>query len=454
MTTVKSSPHIHGPLRTDKAMLMVVIALLPSALWGVYAFGFKALFTLVVAIASALLTEYLLGKVSHEFTLRDGSALVTGLLVGMNMPPLAYHQFYIPLIASAFAITVVKWTFGGLGCNWMNPALAGRVFVFFSFTSQMSTFTPVRWMQLDAVSSATPLSALKTAAASGAVGTSSELLSAAGLPVSDIAASLASSTGLSPYAIDAFLGNVGGCIGEVSALLLLVGGIFLIAAKIIPSPVPYADVVTSSTHKTWRGARGGSVILCREELAKRIDRAVFPGLQGAPKMDMIAARGAQALESMSVEFRAYAQAVYDNAQVLAETLASEGLRLVTGGTNTHLILVDVRNLIDTGKAAERVLESVGIVVNKNGIPFDPQPNSLNSGIRIGTPALTTRGFGADEIRRVGELLAHTLRNADNEAILDEVRNEVRELADAHPLFDEKWLPTTLCPEFAEFATIR
>ena len=228
----------------------------------------------------------------------------------------------------------------------------------------------------------------------------------------------------------------------------------LIAAKIIPSPVPYADVVTSSTHKTWRGARGGSVILCREELAKRIDRAVFPGLQGAPKMDMIAARGAQALESMSVEFRAYAQAVYDNAQVLAETLASEGLRLVTGGTNTHLILVDVRNLIDTGKAAERALESVGIVVNKNGIPFDPQPNSLNSGIRIGTPALTTRGFGADEIRRVGELLAHTLRNADSEAILDEVRNEVRELADAHPLFDEKWLPTTLCPEFAEFATIR
>ena len=140
MNTVKSSPHIHGPLRTDKAMLMVTIALLPAALWGVYAFGFRALFTLIVAIASSLLTEFLLGKVSHESTLRDGSALVTGLLVGINMPPLAYHQFYIPLIASAFAITVVKWTFGGLGCNWMNPALAGRVFVFFSFTSQMSSF--------------------------------------------------------------------------------------------------------------------------------------------------------------------------------------------------------------------------------------------------------------------------------------------------------------------------
>ena len=212
MNTVKSSPHIHGPLRTDKAMLMVAIALLPAALWGVYAFGFRALFTLIVAIASSLLTEFLLGKVSHESTLRDGSALVTGLLVGMNMPPLAYHQFYIPLIASAFAITVVKWTFGGLGCNWMNPALAGRVFVFFSFTSQMSSFILPRTLSVDSLSSATPLSAMKTAMTAGAAGRSSELLA---LPVTEFAQNVADKLGISPYAVDAFLGNRAGCIGEV-----------------------------------------------------------------------------------------------------------------------------------------------------------------------------------------------------------------------------------------------
>ena len=235
MNTVKSSPHIHGPLRTDKAMLMVTIALLPAALWGVYAFGFRALFTLIVAIASSLLTEFLLGKVSHESTLRDGSALVTGLLVGMNMPPLAYHQFYIPLIASAFAITVVKWTFGGLGCNWMNPALAGRVFVFFSFTSQMSSFILPRTLSVDSLSSATPLSAMKTAMTAGAAGRSSELLA---LPVTEFAKNVADKLGISPYAVDAFLGNRAGCIGEVSAVLLLLGGLFLLWRGIITWRIP------------------------------------------------------------------------------------------------------------------------------------------------------------------------------------------------------------------------
>ena len=138
MKTVRTGPHIHGALRTDKAMLFVILALLPSALWGVWAFGLRALVVLLVSIASALLAEYLLGLVSKEFTLRDWSATVTGLLVGMNMPPEV--PLYIPVIASVFAIAVVKWTFGGLGCNWMNPALAGRVFVFFSFTSEMSSF--------------------------------------------------------------------------------------------------------------------------------------------------------------------------------------------------------------------------------------------------------------------------------------------------------------------------
>ena len=236
MRIVRTSPHIHGALRTDKAMLFVIIALIPSALWGVWAFGISALLVLLVSIAASVLTEDLLGLVSKEFTLKDFSAVVTGLLVGMNMPPSV--PLYIPVIASAFAMAVVKWTFGGLGCNWMNPALAGRVFVFFSFTSQMSPFTPVRWMALDALSSATPLSALKAASAAGAVGTSSELLSAAGLPVSAFAESLSSATGISPYAIDAFFGNMGGCIGEVSALLLLAGGIFLLATKIITWRIP------------------------------------------------------------------------------------------------------------------------------------------------------------------------------------------------------------------------
>ena len=235
MMTVRTSPHIHGSLRTDKAMLMVVIALLPAALWGVWSFGLRALFVLIVSIAGAFLTEYLLGKVSKEFTLRDGSALVTGLLVGMNMPPLEFHQFYIPLIASAFAIGVVKWTFGGLGCNWMNPALAGRVFVFFSFTSQMSTFRTPRVFLSDAVTSATPLSAMKTAMSAGGAGRSSDLLT---LPVTDFAASLSDKLGISPYAVDAFFGNVGGCIGEVSALLLLAGGIFLLCMKIITWRIP------------------------------------------------------------------------------------------------------------------------------------------------------------------------------------------------------------------------
>ena len=233
MMTVRTSPHIHGNLRTDKAMLFVVAALLPSALWGVWAFGLRALLVLVVSVAAALLTEYLLGLVSKEFTLRDGSALVTGLLVGMNMPPAI--PLFIPVIASAFAIAVVKWTFGGLGCNWMNPALAGRVFVFFSFTSEMGTFTLPRVFGVDAVASATPLSALKTAMSAGAAGHSADLLT---LPVTDFAASVGESLGVSPYVVDAFFGNVGGCIGEVSSLLLLAGGIFLIATKIITWRIP------------------------------------------------------------------------------------------------------------------------------------------------------------------------------------------------------------------------
>ena len=214
----------------------------------------------------------------------------------------------------------------------------------------------------------------------------------------------------------------------------------LIAAGIIPSPIPYADVVTSSTHKTWRGSRGCGIIMCKEAVAKQIDRAVFPGLQGAPVLDMIAARAVQAKESTTPEFKAYQRAVYNNAQALADEFIKNGLRLVAGGTNTHLVLVDVRNLIPTGKEAEEVLESVGIIVNKNMIPYDPQSPKLASGIRTGSPALTTRGFSEEEIREAARLLATTLKNAHDEQKLNEVRAKVKALTAKHPLFDEaKWL---------------
>lgn len=214
----------------------------------------------------------------------------------------------------------------------------------------------------------------------------------------------------------------------------------MIAAGIIPSPFPHADVVSTSTHKTWRGSRGCGIIMCKSELAKKIDYQVFPGLQGAPKMDMIAARAVQAKESMTPEFRLYQQTVYDNAQALADELMKNGLRLVSGGTNTHLILVDVRNLISSGKEAESVLESVGIVVNKNMIPYDPQSPKITSGIRIGTPALTTRGLNEEEIRETGRLLAEALRHYQDEKKLTEIRAQVKGIAAKHPLFDEeKWL---------------
>ena len=239
MTVVSSSPHVHDSLTTPKAMFYVLCALLPAALWGVAVFGMRALLVLVVSVAASILTEFLLGKVSKENTILDYSAAVTGLLVGMNMPPQV--PLYIPVIASAFAIAVVKWTFGGLGCNWANPAIAGRIFVFFSFTSGMSTFSLPRTLAVDSVTGATILSTVKTAIAGGtATGlTYDEVLAQSGMLTSSIADKISAAVPfLSPYEIDAFIGNVGGCIGEVSALLLLAGGIFLIAKKIITWHIP------------------------------------------------------------------------------------------------------------------------------------------------------------------------------------------------------------------------
>lgn len=214
----------------------------------------------------------------------------------------------------------------------------------------------------------------------------------------------------------------------------------LIVSGVLPSPFPHVDVATSSTHKTWRGSRGGGVILCREALAERIDASVFPGMQGAPKMDMIAARAVQAKESTSPQFRAYGRKVRDNALALADELARGGLRLVTGGTDTHLILADVRGLAATGAEAEATLEGVGLIVNRNEIPFDPQRDAGTSGVRIGTAALTTRGLEEDEMREVGRLLVEALAARGDEARLKEVRARVSAIARAHPLFDEeKWL---------------
>ncbi len=236
MIKVKVSPHLHDTLTTDKAMLYVVIALLPSALWGVVMFGFRALLVLLLSIGSSLLTEYLLNKISHEDTLMDGSALLTGLLVGMNLSSTV--PFYVPIIASAFAIGVCKWTFGGLGCNWANPAIAGRAFVFFSFSSQMSSFT-LPWVFKNAAelsAGSTPLSALKMEL--GSTLTSYEILSSSGYPMTEFARKSASVLNMNPYVIDEFFGFASGSIGELSALLLILGGIFLILKRVITWYVP------------------------------------------------------------------------------------------------------------------------------------------------------------------------------------------------------------------------
>lgn len=239
MRIVKSSPHVHDSLSTDKAMLYVIIALLPSCIWGMAVFGWHAVLTVAVSIGSAVLTEYLLGLIYRENTLSDLSAIVTGLLVGMNMPPSI--PFLIPVLASAFAIGVVKWTFGGLGCNWMNPALAGRVFVFFSFSKQMGQFILPWTLGVDSVSSATPLSQMKTGLSAGLSGASSDLISA---PVTAFAEKISENLHISPYTVDAFFGNTAGCIGEVSALLLIVGGIFLICKHVITWRIPSVFIGT------------------------------------------------------------------------------------------------------------------------------------------------------------------------------------------------------------------
>ncbi|MEO0238998.1 MAG: serine hydroxymethyltransferase [candidate division WOR-3 bacterium] len=211
----------------------------------------------------------------------------------------------------------------------------------------------------------------------------------------------------------------------------------LVAAGIHPSPIPYAHFVTTTTHKTLRGPRGG-MIMCKAEFAKDIDKAVFPGAQGGPLMHVIAAKAVALKEALTPEFKQYQEQIVKNAKKLAETLISEGLRLVTGGTDNHLMLVDLRPFKITGNIAEKALEKAGITVNKNTIPFDPEKPTVTSGIRIGTPAVTTRGMKEDEMVKIGKLISKVLRSPDDEKVISEVRKEVQELCDAFPLYQERY----------------
>jgi len=206
----------------------------------------------------------------------------------------------------------------------------------------------------------------------------------------------------------------------------------IVAAGLHPTPVPYADVVTSTTHKTLRGPRGG-FILCRKELARAIDAAVFPGMQGGPLMHAIAAKAVAFHEAMQPGFTDYQRAILDNALTLATELNRLGMRLVSGGTDNHLVLVDLTEIGVTGKKTQGALERAGIVVNRNAIPFDTRPALVTSGIRLGTPAVTTRGFGAEEMKHITSLMAKVITNIDNSDIQKQVSQEVSQLCTRFPI---------------------
>lgn len=207
----------------------------------------------------------------------------------------------------------------------------------------------------------------------------------------------------------------------------------LIAAGVYPNPVPHADFVTTTTHKSLRGPRGG-VILTRAEYEKQINSAIFPGIQGGPLMHVIAAKAVAFKEALSPAFGEYQQRVIENARALSEALVERGLRIVSGRTESHVMLVDLRAKQITGKAAEAALGAAHITVNKNAIPNDPEKPFVTSGIRVGSPAMTTRGFGRDEALRVGNLIADVLDDPENTAVLERVRAQVAELAKRFPVY--------------------
>ncbi len=221
---------------------------------------------------------------------------------------------------------------------------------------------------------------------------------------------------------------------EVGAVLMVdmahIAG--LVAGGVHPSPVPHAGVVTSTTHKTLRGPRG-AMILSRTSHAKSIDRAVFPYGQGGPLMHSIAAKAVCFAEALSPEFQVYAQSIVSNAKVLANGLEEQGFRIVSGGTDNHLMLVDLSPLECTGKEAEEALERINVTVNKNAIPNDPKPPGITSGLRLGTPAITTRGFGAEETKQVASIIARAIHNRGEHSVETQLREEVEELTAKHPV---------------------
>ncbi len=210
----------------------------------------------------------------------------------------------------------------------------------------------------------------------------------------------------------------------------------LVAAGIHPSPVPFAEFVTSTTHKTLRGPRGG-FILSTEKYSRLLNSQIFPGIQGGPLMHVIAAKAVAFKEALGDEFKFYCQRIVSNAKTLAEVLIERGFRLISGGTDNHLILVDLSDKSITGAEAEKVLESAGITVNKNAIPFDPQPPTVTSGIRIGTPAVTTRGLKEDDIRLVGGFIADLLLDPGNEALINDIRAKVQDICNSFPIYESR-----------------
>ena len=203
----------------------------------------------------------------------------------------------------------------------------------------------------------------------------------------------------------------------------------LVAADVHPSPVPFCEIVTTTTHKTLRGARGG-MILCREEFAKKVNSRVFPGMQGGPLMHAVAAKAAAFGEALRPGFRDYARRIVDNARALAEGLMEGGLKLISGGTDNHLVLLDLRETDTTGKELEETLEAVGVTANKNMVPGDPEPPTITSGVRLGTPAMTTRGMGEDEMREISDIIVRASRGETGG-----LRDRVSTLTDAFPLYE-------------------
>jgi len=211
----------------------------------------------------------------------------------------------------------------------------------------------------------------------------------------------------------------------------------LVAAGEHPNPMEYADIVTSTTHKTMRGPRGGIILTNNEEIAKKIDKAIFPGIQGGPLMHIIAAKAVAFKEALSPEFKEYQKQVVKNAKAMADALVKGGLRIVSGGTDNHLMLVDLRPKGVTGKLAEESLEKAGITCNKNAIPNDPEKPFITSGVRLGTPAITARGMKEDESVKIAEMIIKVLENVNDDEKIAEVRNEVLKLTEKFPLYKGK-----------------